>query len=120
MQLTEDACALLERIHWHGTIRQLKNICLRTVVTCRQRYISARALAEVLDNAGVGPAPDPSVSLSEAGGTTAPPSSTESEAQRIRHALERCGYRREAAAALLGISRSTLWKKMKALQINER
>lgn len=121
MQLTEDACALLEQVHWHGNIRQLKNICLRTVVTCRQRHIGAHALAEVLDDAGVGTVPDSSTSLPEPSGgaaTTLP--ATESEAQRIRHALERCGYRREAAAALLGISRSTLWKKMKALQINEK
>ena len=122
MQLTEEACALLERVRWHGNIRQLKNICLRAVVTCRQRRIGAQALAEVLDDAGFGlaPAPRPAVPKEHNHGALPPPLVAESEAQRIRQALERCAYRREAAAALLGISRSTLWKKMKALQINEK
>ena len=120
MELTEDACALLEQIHWYGNIRQLKNICLRRVVTCRQRRIGAHRLAEVLDDAGLSLRPEPLPPEPAAGAKAALPPGGEEEAQRIRQALERCGYRREAAAALLGISRSTLWKKMKALQMIEK
>ena len=35
------------------------------------------------------------------------------EVARIRAALERTHYRREEAASLLGMSRTTLWRKMK-------
>lgn len=35
------------------------------------------------------------------------------EAERIRRALERCQYRRTEAARSLGMSRTTLWRKMK-------
>ncbi len=34
------------------------------------------------------------------------------EAARLRRALEAARYRREEAARLLGISRTTLWRKM--------
>jgi transcriptional regulator with PAS, ATPase and Fis domain len=39
----------------------------------------------------------------------------ESEAARIRRALERAGGRRDRAARLLGISRTTLWRRMREL-----
>jgi DNA-binding NtrC family response regulator len=35
------------------------------------------------------------------------------EVDRIRQALKRTQYRREEAASLLGMSRTTLWRKMK-------
>lgn len=35
------------------------------------------------------------------------------EARRIRHALERVRYNRTAAARTLGVSRTSLWRKMK-------
>jgi transcriptional regulator of acetoin/glycerol metabolism len=39
------------------------------------------------------------------------------EVARIRKALEQTQYRRSEAADLLGISRSTLWRKMKQYRI---
>ena len=35
------------------------------------------------------------------------------EAGVIRDALERCGGKRDAAAELLGLHRTTLWRKMR-------
>jgi transcriptional regulator of acetoin/glycerol metabolism len=37
------------------------------------------------------------------------------EATRVRRALERAGGSRERAARMLGISRATLWRRMRAL-----
>ena len=39
------------------------------------------------------------------------------EVARIRAALERAHYRREEAASLLGMSRTTLWRKMKQYRL---
>jgi len=39
----------------------------------------------------------------------------ESELQRIRAALESCNWRRDDAADTLGISRTTLWRRMRDL-----
>ena len=40
------------------------------------------------------------------------------EADRIRDALRRVGNRKGEAARLLGMSRSTLWRKMRELRID--
>lgn len=114
MRLTEAACELLEQIQWHGNIRQLKNICLRAVVTGQQSEINAKTLMTLLDDGSTvnlrTEQPDKT-----SGRTTPQGKSVSGEAVRIREALERCGYRRAETAELLGISRSTLWKRMKEL-----
>lgn len=52
-------------------------------------------------------------------GTTAvaPGAAVMSEAEQIRLALQRAHWRREIAARALGMSRSTLWRKMRELHI---
>ena len=56
-------------------------------------------------------------------GAPTPPASLElsqeeaEELARIRRALEKAHYRREDAASLLGISRTTLWRKMKEYRL---
>jgi transcriptional regulator of acetoin/glycerol metabolism len=47
----------------------------------------------------------------------APPAAEPHEARRIRAALEQAHYRRAEAASLLGISRTTLWRKMREHRI---
>ena len=42
-----------------------------------------------------------------------PPPTETSEAQRIQHALERADGNRERAAQSLGMSRVTLWRRMR-------
>jgi len=42
-----------------------------------------------------------------------------SEARRILRALERAGGNRERAAASLGMSRVTLWRKLKAFELED-
>jgi transcriptional regulator of acetoin/glycerol metabolism len=47
-----------------------------------------------------------------------PPAETSSEKGRIERALERAAGSRERAAQTLGISRITLWRRMRALGID--
>jgi propionate catabolism operon transcriptional regulator len=40
--------------------------------------------------------------------------------ETLEEIMQRFGYQRDAVAAHLGISRTTLWRKLKQLQINDK
>jgi transcriptional regulator of acetoin/glycerol metabolism len=48
-----------------------------------------------------------------------PTASQSPEAQRIMHVLERTAGNRDRAARILGLSRVTLWRRMRALGLLE-
>lgn len=110
--LGKEAMALLCGHGWPGNVRELVNCVERYVVICRQLQMKDTAFVhEYLDNElrarhfekqGADP-----TTLSVRIGTL-----SEMEKQLLRLVLERCGENRQQAALLLGISRTTLWKKM--------
>lgn len=90
-----------------GNIRELENIIEHAFVLCSEGRIELRHL------------PDPFnvlvPAMQKRGGMEDTVRATESQA--IREALKRNGYNRLAAARELGIHKSTLFRKMKALGI---
>ena len=44
----------------------------------------------------------------------------ETEAQAIRNALQEARFSKTRAAELLGVSRTTLWRKLKQLEADQR
>jgi len=82
---------------WPGNVRQLINVLEYAYVAAREQILTRRDLPPEFD------APAPRVVL--------PPEMDED--QRIAAALEMTGGNKTAAAELLGISRVTLWKKLK-------
>lgn len=100
--LSDEAQAYLANRHWAGNIRELRNLCLRLTVACRGPQVSLRELAGVADeDIPFAPPADAAVPIGNG------------ERDCIRDALLRTGYNRTKAAALLGISRSTLWKRIR-------
>jgi DNA-binding NtrC family response regulator len=92
---------------WPGNVRELEACMQRAVVLSRREELAASDLAcEGLG--GASPC---------AGGTTQPLADTIREAERIHlsQVLQSVGGERKRAADVLGISRKTLWKKMKLL-----
>jgi propionate catabolism operon transcriptional regulator len=109
------ACALLlQRYDWPGNVRELRNLTERLALFLAAEPLQALTPAFVLSvapelaarHAGALHAPP----LSLAGGAAAPLPHEES----ITSVLARFGGRRDAAAEYLGISRTTLWRKLKA------
>jgi two-component system NtrC family response regulator len=85
-------------------VRELENAIEHAFVVCGTNTIEADDLPpHIIGQAGATPAPSaaPGAPLEEA------------EKQAIRDALERHGGHRGLAAADLGVSRNTLWRKMK-------
>ena len=112
---SREAMDLLERYSWPGNVRELRNAVERAVLFCRGSHISVDELPASLRGGGIrfGAAPVEKknvISLQQA--------SAEAEIETIRSALSACGGRRAEAAELLGISRKTLWEKVKQYQIS--
>ena len=112
---------LLERYAFPGNIRELSNIVERAAVLCRGQTIVADDLPpHVLETP---PAP-PAASTSAPGDVAATWSPCtldealrEPERRILTAALEANQWNRQKTAEVLGINRTTLYKKMKALGI---
>lgn len=109
--LEPDALPLLHEYPFRGNIRELKNIVERASVPKDGNVITRSDLKEALYPRDLEDAEIP-VSLQ-------PASRTEelSEPERLRRALEQCGGNRTKAARILGMDRSTLWRKLQKYQI---
>ncbi len=107
----------LGRYDWPGNVRELRNALEYAYVVGDGPTLVADDLPpELLDPAAVGEAVLPHDAGPPAPGT--PPVETP-EARAIRAALARTAGNREETAALLGMSRVTLWRRMKQLGIAE-
>jgi PAS domain S-box-containing protein len=98
-RLSEDALAALQAHCWRGNVRELQNVLEYAVLQSGDGEIRREHLSEdVLHPPEAPPA------------ASRPP---QDERQETLDALERAGWRRAAAADMLGISRVTLWKRMR-------
>ena len=95
---------------WPGNVRELEHAIERAVLVAREQHIALSDLPEALQAAPA--APD---------GAAPPPGSLEEiERVSIVRALETSGWNKQAAAALLGLRRPTLYSKMRRHGIPQR
>jgi len=121
VELNKAAMQVLEHYHWKGNVRQLRNFCERLVIISDQRVLGAdfvtrqlndsyfEKLEKVTAEAPVLPEAEPLTPAPEG-----------DERQKILEALNQVGGRREAAAELLHMSKTSLWRRMKKYGIAER
>ncbi|MFO1093451.1 MAG: sigma-54 dependent transcriptional regulator [Planctomycetaceae bacterium] len=106
----------LLRYPWPGNVRELEHVIQRAVIFCRQGVLTPEQLPPHVLLCEAGPANDPTVQL-RAAATDAEPSLEAqvslTERELIVAALARNGHRRTQTARELGISRVTLYNKMK-------
>jgi len=110
-RVSPGALRLLESYDWPGNVRELENAI---------EYAFAMGEGPVLTEGELPPEVrgeefDLAINIPRAP-TIEPPSP---EARRILHALERAGGHKGRAAASLGMSRVTLWRKMKQLGLDD-
>jgi DNA-binding NtrC family response regulator len=105
--LSEDAVAALKSYSWPGNMRELRNVLERAALLSEHSTISARDLA----------LPLLSMPKAEPGSPTVRQTLKEVERQHIVNVLNQEGGSVERAAAHLGIPRSTLYIKLKQLNI---
>ncbi len=111
--LTKLALEALEKYHWPGNVRELRNVIERAI------------LYETTDKIGVNSIViDPTEPCEFSDGSTAGGirnySLAKAERELISRALLETGWQKTRAAALLGITRATLYAKVKQYNIVEK
>jgi DNA-binding NtrC family response regulator len=124
------AMAVLQSYHWPGNIRQLENVVERAVLLSRDAHLtiedlppelSGQAASRWQDGGAAGVESFPAIgSLSRGeGGVTLREALEGPERQIILHALRTHSWNRAATADALDINRTTLYKKMKRLGLDD-
>lgn len=98
VRLTEEARRKLTQLPWYGNIRELEHAIEKAIIICDNDSLPA----ELFQPARKPNAPEAAASTLE-----------EMERQMIRKALDTCGGNLSAVASQLGITRQTLYNKMK-------
>ncbi|MDE6428087.1 MAG: sigma 54-interacting transcriptional regulator, partial [Muribaculaceae bacterium] len=99
-EFTADALELMKSLSWPGNIRELKNMVERAIIIAREPQIDSRLLRRAIGSV-----------------KTARERSEEAEREEIVNALAIAGGKIARAAALLNISRPTLYRKIEKFDI---
>jgi two-component system, NtrC family, response regulator HydG len=105
-RLSPQAMRVLLDYAWPGNVRELANAIEYAMAVSRKETILPEDLPHELQE---GPAESKTAALPQ-------PADTD-ESRRLRAVLEAHHWRRDAAAKALGLSRSTLWRRMKELNL---
>ena len=103
---TDEAMEIIQKYHWPGNLREMKNVIKRSVLLTTDQYISADILPQELKNR-----------KSEEINSNAL-HDEEFEKSQILKALEMCNNNKSQAALLLKIDIKTLYNKMKLYNMN--
>lgn len=111
IRLKGDAQKFLKSYPWPGNLTEMRALCQRLLVNCESYYIGAEDIQKQLAVLSVGRSADGSAEAPR--GKAAP-----NRAAELRRLLSLYGGNREAVAAELGVSTTTLWRWMKKEQID--
>jgi len=103
VKLTESGLKVLKDFTWHGNIRQLQHLIERLTILAPNDRIDAEAVQDA-------------ISAMEPGGA-AGETLAETEADQIRRVLAATGGNKSRAAAILGIERKTLYRKLERMKL---
>ena len=109
---TDDALARLQGYRWPGNVRELQNVVERAVLLGKSDMVGVEDLPTIVSSA----AP---MAFAPVAGRTLKEALEAPERQIILQVLESNHWNRHATADSLGINRTTLYKKMKRLGLDD-
>ncbi|MCD8220810.1 MAG: PrpR N-terminal domain-containing protein [Clostridiales bacterium] len=110
-KLTTAAREMMLSYPWYGNLFQIESFCERLILTAQKRVIDESVIEKLLRE--LYPETEENETERDSLETSAALSAPMREKTRIQIALERTGGSREEAARELGISKATLWRRMK-------
>ena len=110
---TPEAIGHMQRYRWPGNVRELQNVVERAVLLGKGELIGIEDLSTTITTSTA------AMSMPVATGRTLKEALAGPERQIILEVLESNGWNRNATADALGINRTTLYKKMKRLGLEE-
>ncbi len=110
----EEAMQVLQQHSWPGNVRELVNVVERAVVLSKSDVITARDLPESLRTESL----EGRALAGRLVGGNLKSALSHPERQLILEALDSNGWNRQETARMLGINRTTLYKKMKRFDIS--
>jgi DNA-binding NtrC family response regulator len=130
-EVTPDALGRMRAYAWPGNVRQLRNCLERAILLSNEGVITANELPPEVAriNNGAGPfaaalASSGELAVPAGAGDTGALSGSSSlrdvEKQQIIGALEQTGWHRGKAAEMLGISPSTLYRRLRDYNLESR
>ena len=125
-EITPDAIAALSAYFWPGNVRQLRNCIERATILADDGRITAKELPpEIVSPTTTFASPFPmataaGVSGGDVSAPAVPPPLREVERQQILASLEQTGWHRGKTAEMLGISASTLYRRLRDYNLTRR
>jgi DNA-binding NtrC family response regulator len=111
-RFNDEALAALQAYRWPGNVRELQNVIERAVLLSKRDVLGLEDLPPLL--AAAGPVP-----VEPVGDRGLKQALEVPERQIILDALRSNGWNRQTTAEALGINRTTLYKKMRRLGLEE-
>ena len=108
--ITDSAVSYLQGQPWPGNVRELQNVVERAVILSSGSIIDVADVADTPD--GLEPSPTPP-SLAPSPYPFDGMNLDEVERRHIEHVLNSVGGQKTRASEVLGINRTTLWKKLR-------
>ena len=113
MGFDEEAILQMQHYHWPGNVRELQNVVERAILLCRGDRIRLSDLPPMLRQSTT------PLAISADVRKTLKEALEEPERQIILGVLKENNFNRNETADWLGINRTTLYKKMKKLGLEE-
>jgi DNA-binding NtrC family response regulator len=110
--ISKSALQLCLRYPWPGNVRELENVVERGVILSTGEFLVPESLPAHLLETGICPAPLPCDLTLEA-------ALDQAEKNILLQTLESCNWNRQLSARALGISRTTLFNKMRRYQLTD-
>lgn len=115
--LCSEASKLFLSYSWDGNIRQLRNVCEQLVVLNETGVITSQEVSSILSIDNFTKTTKTSTALKPSVPNNLSLDRKQVEKELIIKALEESNYNKTKTASLLGMNRTTLWKKLKEYNI---